>query len=293
MTAKEAFHVLVAELTACYGDAAEARSVARILFEDGLHIGYPLLKGELEPADQLYLAACRERLSNGEPIQYITGNAWFYGDQFAVSPAVLIPRPETEELVEWVLQWLAQTGKKESPPRVLDVGTGSGCIAIEIKKRYPASDVTALDIQADALALARRNAASIGVRIQFLEQDILNASAWDQLPAFDVLVSNPPYVLEAERPQMAPQVRNFEPDIALFVPDEDPLRFYQALGALAIRKLDSGGALFAECHYLKCREVAALWERMGLSAIEIRRDLYGHERIVKAGSGFSMEDVTI
>ncbi|MFZ4559195.1 MAG: peptide chain release factor N(5)-glutamine methyltransferase [Saprospiraceae bacterium] len=282
MTAKEGFHLLLAELTACYGDAAEARSVARFLFEDGLNIRYPLLKGELEPAEQQYLAMSRERLLKGEPIQYVTGYAWFYGDRFLVSPAVLIPRPETEELVEWVLQWLKREGEKEATPRVLDIGTGSGCIAIEIKKRYPASDVSALDIQPDALALARKNAALFGVEVVFHEEDILDASSQDKLPSFDVLVSNPPYVLEAERPQMAVQVRDFEPGIALFVPDEDPLRFYKALGALAIRKLAKGGALFAECHYLKCGDVAALWESMGLTAIEIRRDGYGHERMVKA-----------
>ena len=282
MTAKEGFYRLLSELTACYGDAAEARSVARVLFEDGLNIQYPLLKGELGPADQQYLALCQERLLKGEPIQYITGNAWFYGDRFLVTPAVLIPRPETEELVEWVLQWLNREVKKEASPRVLDVGTGSGCIAIEIKKRYPNSVLTALDIQRDALSLARRNAALLGVEMEFLELDILDTASWDKLPRFDVLVSNPPYVLEAERPQMPPQVRDFEPEIALFVPDEDPLRFYTALGALALRKLHSGGALFAECHYLKCRDVAALWEGMGLTELEIRRDLYGHERMVKA-----------
>jgi len=179
-----------------------------------------------------------ERLLKHEPLQYVIGKAYFLDMEFEVNPSVLIPRPETEELVILVLEDLDRHRQGMSKKlRILDIGTGSGCIAISLKKKLPMAEVTALDVSEGALEVARRNAVSNQVELNFLLMDILDRSQWPSLPEFDLIVSNPPYVTLAEKEAMLPNVLDHEPHNALFVPDEDPLIFYKAIASFAKDKI--------------------------------------------------------
>ncbi|MEI7588563.1 MAG: peptide chain release factor N(5)-glutamine methyltransferase [Chitinophagia bacterium] len=217
-----------------------------------------------------------QALLNDKPIQYILGKAWFMGVEYTVNEAVLIPRPETEELVEWVVDYANIIGK---PLQVLDIGTGSGCIAIALKKALASCSVTGLDISAAALAVAKKNAAQLNANIEWIEQDILNNVI---LPTtYDVLVSNPPYIPMREKENMQEQVKNQEPAIALFVPNEDPLLFYRTIAQLAKKQLAPKGQLFFEIHYDQGKAILHLLDEMHFHA-EIRRDSFGKNRMIRA-----------
>ena len=217
-----------------------------------------------------------EALLAGRPIQYITGKAWFMGEAYAVNDQVLIPRPETEELVEWIIEYAAIKG---NALRILDIGTGSGCIAIAIKKALPEATVSAIDISTGALKIAATNAAAIKADIEFTCLDILNTAF---LPGqYDVIVSNPPYIPMQEMKNMELQVTDHEPNIALFVPDEDPLMFYKAIARLAKLHLSANGQLFFEIHYDQGDAMIALLDEMHFHA-ELRTDIFGKDRMVRA-----------
>jgi release factor glutamine methyltransferase len=210
------------------------------------------------------------------PIQYITGKTWFMGEAYTVNEQVLIPRPETEELVDWVLEYAAIKGKAL---RILDIGTGSGCIAIALKKALPEATVDAIDISTSALKIAESNAAALKAEIEFAALDILNTAF---LPGqYDVIVSNPPYIPMHEMKNMELQVTNHEPNIALFVPDEDPLVFYKAIARLAKLHLSSNGQLFFEIHYDQGDALIALLDEMHFHA-ELRTDLFEKDRMIRA-----------
>ena len=212
----------------------------------------------------------------GRPIQYITGKTWFMGEPYIVNDQVLIPRPETEELVDWVIEYAAIKGKAL---RILDIGTGSGCIAIAIKKALPEAIVSAIDISTGAIKIAVTNAATLKADIEFTCLDILNTAF---LPGqYDVIVSNPPYIPMQEMKNMELQVTDHEPNIALFVPDEDPLVFYKAIARLAKLHLSSNGQLFFEIHYDQGDAMIALLDDMHFHA-ELRTDLFGKDRMVRA-----------
>jgi release factor glutamine methyltransferase len=212
----------------------------------------------------------------GRPIQYITGKTWFMGEAYAVNEQVLIPRPETEELVDWVLEYAAIKGKAL---RILDIGTGSGCIAIALKKALPEATVAAIDISTSALKMAESNAVALKAEIEFTALDILNTAF---LPGqYDVIVSNPPYIPMHEMKNMELQVTNHEPNIALFVPDEDPLLFYKAIARLAKLHLSSNGQLFFEIHYDQGDALIALLDEMHFHA-ELRTDLFEKDRMIRA-----------
>lgn len=283
MNCAQAFSTLSRQLAECYGDAGEGRSVARIVMEDALHLYPPYLSAYILNPDQL---ACYKRVASrlldGEPVQYILGEADFFGLKFVVGPAVLIPRPETEELVYAAVQWLKSRKTKEDNIRVLDVGTGSGCIAITLKAKCPWVSCTAIDISEAALDLARENAARHAAEVQFILLDFLNAKTWDILPTFDLILSNPPYIPESERKELAPRVREFEPGTALFVPDDDPLRFYLALSTFAKQKLSPTGALAAECHAGYAQDTEALWLKEGWPYVSLEKDLSGRPRMLWA-----------
>lgn len=280
MTYQQAFDLLVERLQVVYGDQREARSVARILFEDAFQVRNLAHAGQLAHTELDRYTALSNRLVAGEPIQYVVGQAFFFGNPFIVSPAVLIPRPETEELVEWGLEWGAQRIRETNLLRILDVGTGSGCIAVTLKLKLPTARVTALDVSADALGVARENAVRYAVSLAFTQMNFLDTAAWIHLPKYDLIISNPPYVLESDRKIMSSMVTEHEPGTALFVPDEDPLRFYSALSNFAQDHLEPGGLLLAECHHAYARHVAALWHREGWREPILRRDLSGNERMV-------------
>jgi len=212
----------------------------------------------------------------GRPIQYITGKTWFMGEPYIVNDQVLIPRPETEELVDWVIEYAAIKGKAL---RILDIGTGSGCIAIAIKKALPEAIVSAIDISTGAIKIAATNAAALKADIEFTCLDILNTAF---LPGqYDVIVSNPPYIPMQEMKNMELQVTDHEPNIALFVPDEDPLVFYKAIARLAKLHLSANGQLFFEIHYDQGDAMIALLDEMHFHA-ELRTDLFGKDRMVRA-----------
>ena len=214
-------------------------------------------------------------LKAGRPIQYITGKAWFMGDAYTVNEQVLIPRPETEELVDWIVEYAAIKGKAL---RILDIGTGSGCIAIALKKILPEAIVTAIDISPNALKVAASNAAALNVEIEFIPLDILNTAF---LPGqYDVIVSNPPYIPMQEMENMELQVTAHEPNIALFVPDEDPLVFYKAIARLAKLHLTTNGQLFFEIHYDQGEAMVQLLDEMHFHA-ELREDFFGKDRMIR------------
>jgi len=212
------------------------------------------------------------------PIQYILEKAEFYGLLFYVDENVLIPRPETEELVEWVLEICGQ----EANLNVLDIGTGSGCIAISIKKNLLSGKVWVMDVSPLALEVAKRNAVSNDVEIHFLQQDILESKASENLPQFDVIVSNPPYVRNSEKLLMQKNVLDYEPAFALFVEDNDPLKFYRAIAGFSADHLKQGGSLFLEINEALADETAALLQSKGFSDIIVKKDIYDKDRMIKA-----------
>lgn len=220
-----------------------------------------------------------ERLLKHEPVQYILQEAWFGKHKLFVDNHVLIPRPETEELVEWIIQ---NTGSGSNGIKVLDIGTGSGCIPISLKKRIPGAEVWALDISEGALAVAIRNAEKTGAVIQFLQLDILDTAQWPPLPAFDIIVSNPPYIPEKDKAAMHGNVLQFEPSLALFVPDDDALLFYKAIAAFAKTHLRKQGSLYLEIHEDLGPEVMELLHTEGFTA-ELRKDMQQKDRMIRSG----------
>lgn len=216
-----------------------------------------------------------QRLSRFEPLQYIEGRTLFLGREFWVAPGVLIPRPETEELVELML--------KEIPAdaRILDVGTGSGCIAISLAKELPDALVTAWDVSPEALSVARVNARKLQADVRFVECDVL-ACQMDEVGLYDVIVSNPPYVTEAEKADMEPNVLQWEPSLALFVPDDDPLRFYRRIAVLGRDMLADGGRLYFEINRAYGREMVEMLRTMGYVGVRVEKDLSQNDRFVIA-----------
>jgi release factor glutamine methyltransferase len=212
----------------------------------------------------------------GRPVQYVLGESWFAGMKFFVDERVLIPRPETEELVEWMISEVTAT----PPGSLLDVGTGSGCIAITLSRRLPRMAVYACDVSEGALAVAERNADELGAAIGLLKTDFLDRGQWDGLPQVRWLVSNPPYIPRKERDSMARHVADAEPALALFVPDDDPLIFYRALGAFAGRS--PGAVLFLEVHEGLGGDVRDLLLGLGAAEVILRKDLQGKDRMIKA-----------
>ena len=225
--------------------------------------------------------AALERLQQQEPIQYVLGYAWFMNKQLAVNNAVLIPRPETEELVMEVKKMYADISTdRDHLFKMVDIGTGSGCIAIALKKYFPDWDVWAVDKYNGALAIAKKNAVLLDTEVRFVASDILKEAKTDFLPAFDLIISNPPYIPTADRSAMDDRVLDHEPHAALFVTDNDPLQFYKAIIAFSEQHLLRGGMLFFETHELYAQEVAALLEANGFEHIVVKKDFQEKERIV-------------
>ena len=229
----------------------------------------------LSPKKEQELEDILQRLSRFEPLQYIEGRTLFLGREFWVAPGVLIPRPETEELVELML--------KEIPAdaRILDVGTGSGCIAISLAKELPEALVTAWDVSPEALNVARANARKLQADVRFVECDVL-ACQVDEVGQYDVIVSNPPYVTEAEKADMEPNVLQWEPSLALFVPDDDPLRFYRRIAVLGRDMLADGGRLYFEINRAYGREMVEMLRAMGYVGVRVEKDLSQNDRFVIA-----------
>lgn len=259
----------------------EARAIALALCEHiaGLSRARLLSDTVLELCDKQRqeIDAAINRLKKQEPLQYVLGEAEFYGLTFKIDKRVLIPRPETEELVEWIVN-----DRKNSRCAVLDLCTGSGCIAIALAKNLPEASVSGCDISEDALQVARENSALLDAGVDFLTTDVLSEYEAGRLPEADIIVSNPPYVMESEKTSMQTNVIDFEPFIALFVPDADPLLFYKAIGKIALAKLTKEGALYVEINREKGEETISLFRQIGFGTVELRNDLFGNARMVKA-----------
>lgn len=226
------------------------------------------------------------QLKEQKPIQYIIGETEFYGLLFKVNENTLIPRPETEELVDWIVSEYTSNTNQVKPLSIIDIGTGSGCIAISLAKNIQNSKVHAIDISSEAIKIAQENAVLNKVEIDFFETDILKLKSLslglnNEENKFDIIVSNPPYVLELEKESMQPNVLDFEPETALFVPDRDPLLFYRAISLLAKTALKIGGSLFFEINESFSHQMKVLLNKEGFKNIEIRKDIYNKDRMIK------------
>ena len=275
MILKEAIDQLKSGL-ADVSEPQEVQAMIRVICEDVFHYDQVdvALRQESELPDfaQQRIGDIIARLRRQEPLQYIVGHARFHGHKFKVTPAVLIPRPETEQLVDLIID-----ENTASDLRVLDMGTGSGCIAISLARALKFAQVDALDVSRDALEVARENAAALKVKVRFFESDMLAP----QPPArYDIIVSNPPYVCWSEREAMEANVKDYEPGQALFVPDNDPLLFYKAIAPYAAQSLERGGRLYLEINQRFGNEVKCLLEENGFDEVRIIEDSYGNTRFV-------------
>lgn len=277
MTTVELSQHIIDELAPLHGPG-EATSVSRLVLEDLFGYRRGSHPRKLSQDEQILAWATINRLKADEPVQYVTGIADFYGLQLKVNPAVLIPRPETEELVEWILEEYAAGTQVQC----LDIGTGSGCIPLALKAKRPLWTLTGVDVSADALEVANGNAEKLDLDVDFKELDVLQNTALHLRPAtYSIIVSNPPYVPPSERDVMSPSTLAHEPELALFVPEGDPLLFYRRIAELGKDLLTDGGELFFETNEFNNEAVVSLLEALGYTDVERRKDLQDKWRMVK------------
>ncbi len=286
MTFREAERIYIDSLTSVY-HRQEAGSLAWLSISHICKLErakYLSIKNEeIQDKDAEALLRILEELKTGRPLQYILGETEFYGLTFKVNPAVLIPRPETEELVDWVLIALRGLNKGTEGLKIIDIGTGSGCIPVSIKKYFPMADIYAMDISANALNTAIENAELNQTDLNFFQDDILDPKNEQLLHTqFDVIISNPPYVTRSEMGQMMSNVLEYEPHTALFVPDNDPLIFYRAIADFAIQHLSQRGLLFLEINENLGPQTLDLMKEKGFSNTELRQDIRGKDRMIRA-----------
>ncbi len=263
-------------------DEREAGNIAVLLIEHftGLsRMNQFLEKDKVWPEEMAQsLETAVNRLQKGEPIQYIMGKTWFCGLELKVNQHSLIPRPETEELVELVIQYLSTLSIAQ--PRILEVGTGSGCISLAIASRSPQAAITAIDISEKVLLVAEENSKQLGLNINFQQVDFLNKSTWASLGHFDIIISNPPYIKETEASSMHTNVLAYEPHTALFVQDNDPLIFYEAIEAFSKMYLNKPGAIFVEINERLGKETKAVFEPG--YPVTLHKDMQGKDRMIAA-----------
>jgi release factor glutamine methyltransferase len=280
MTIQEARQDLENALTPQYGEG-EAKAMCRYVFDDF----FSLKKNDTaqENIFQRFLFEdylnIKKRLLVGEPVQYVVGFAWFYGLKFKVNPSVLIPRPETEELVHWILETVKKNNL--SNPTILDIGTGSGCIPITLKVKNPNLSLSALDISESALITASRNGFRNNIDIDFRCLNILDKTHQEQLGKFDIIVSNPPYIPQKEKALMHNNVLDYEPHLALFVEDNDPLIFYKTIMEFAQKHLNTEGYLFLECNEYNAKDVETMLSKSTFRDIVLTKDMSGKDRILR------------
>lgn len=278
MTIKELEQYFITEILALY-DPEESRQLFNLSAAhfSGFSRSQLLLQKDhvLRTEEVEQYADAIAQLKKGRPVQHIFGEAWFYGLRFKVNDAVLIPRPETEELVDWILNGVSN--RKTPVYNVLDIGTGSGCIAISIKKALAELEVTALDVSEEALTVARENAEASGTEIEFVHADVLDY----QTPVkYDLIVSNPPYITKNEGEEMHDNVLSYEPHLALFVSNENPLIFYKAIAELALNQLQPEGQLFFEINEYLGEEMVVMLKSKGFNHISLRKDMQGKDRMI-------------
>jgi release factor glutamine methyltransferase len=290
MTIQEAITDLKNALTPIYGEG-ETRAMTRYVFEDFFNLK-PNNPSQEEIFKNFLLEdyfTLKNRLLVGEPVQYVVGFAWFYGLKFKVNNSVLIPRPETEELAEWILDTVDKTQNSivKTQNAILDIGTGSGCIPVTLKVKNPNLEVTAVDVSESALITASRNAYRHNALIDFKRIDILNETEWAQLSDFQIIVSNPPYIPHSEKVLMHDNVLQHEPHLALFVENDNALIFYEKIADFALKHLKKGldtegGYLFFECNEFNALEVVEMLKSKGFQDIILKTDMSGKDRMIRA-----------
>lgn len=263
-------------------DDREAANISELVMEK--ITGWPRIERiknkqtPLSNTEQEQLQSFTLQLQKHQPVQYVLNEAWFAGMKFYVDENVLIPRPETEELLDWIAKENARSMRDK---KILDIGTGSGCIAIAIKKKMPEAEVWACDISDEALLIARKNADDNKALVDFLPIDFLDRSQWKQIPAVDMIVSNPPYIPISEQAAMSRNVTAFEPHLALFVSEGDPLIFYDAIADFAAKKLLAGGSIYVEIHEEMGGKVSKLFSDKNYGPVELRKDMQGKNRMLR------------
>ena len=286
MTTEQAYNDLLNDLVTIY-ERREAVTIADWIFENVT--GWKALERRFQKhtalsADKVQvLKKYHDELVHHKPVQYVLSEAWFFRRKFYVSENVLIPRPETEELVEWVLKDLqtrpvSTAGKRTE---ILDIGTGSGCIPISLKNELMDVSVTAVDISSNALSVAEKNAGTLHADINFIQLDFLNENDWNSLGVYDIVVSNPPYIPKEEKSMLEKNVTEFEPGIALFVNGDNSFIFYESIAKFAISHLAPNGNAYVEIHEKDSAEVNAIFLKYNFKT-ELRKDIYGRERMIKA-----------
>jgi release factor glutamine methyltransferase len=239
---------------------------------------FPPSNAQCSESDLLYFRSIVKRIQQGEPMQYVLGSTYFYNLELDVTPYVLIPRPETEELVDWIVQ-----SYPNNSLQVIDIGSGSGCIALALQKARPNWNVEAVDISEDALNLIAKNASKNKLSIHLTNADARSSAMKTYFESYNIIVSNPPYIPIRDKSLMAKHVVDYEPELALFVTDDDPLIFYRQIALFARKKLVLGGALFFELNEDLAEETVRLLDGIGFSSIELKTDLQGKNRMLKAG----------
>ena len=279
------FKQIVNRISGIY-DEREASSIVKMLLEESFGLSFvDVCLGALDrlsDEDKESLEAKIVQLEKGEPVQYVIGHADFYGRKFAVEPGVLIPRPETEELVSWIKEESKDIrGNRNGKKYLLDVGCGSGCISVSLALEIPELEVSAWDISDTALRVTKKNAKALGASVDIYMQDALNAPDSDR-DLWNVIVSNPPYICAKEAEDMERNVLEHEPHEALFVPDTDPLLFYRAIAEYGTHALCRGGRLYFEINRAYGKETVDMLKALGYSDIELRKDAFGNDRVVRA-----------
>jgi len=276
----DAFYTLKNDLQAIY-DQQEAAAIAHelMLHLTGKDKSQRLLEKDvtLSHGEQHAYDIMKADLLKGKPLQYVTGIAWFLGQPYTVNENVLIPRPETEELVQWITE-----DHKDKKVSILDIGTGSGCIPVALSRSLPQAEISACDISNAALKVASKNAHALGAKVSFYELDILDRQNWVGLPRFDIIVSNPPYIPLSEKEQLAPNVRDYEPATALFVPNDDVLIFYKAIAEFGKAHLTEGGSIYCELHRDLFLRTESVFNEAGYRNVLLKKDMHGNWRMLKA-----------
>ncbi len=289
MTTQEATYFLLTQLRTIYtdGEASQLTDwVMEALTGSDKTERMQYKNTAMTNQEEKLLSTYTDRLLKNEPVQYVLNESWFYGSKFYVDKNVLIPRPETEELVDWIIsdyKSALTTGKSAGTElKILDIGSGSGCIPISLKLKIPQAEVWTCDISTKALEVAKRNALELGTEIKFVQLDFLDKEAWKNLPLFDIIVSNPPYVPEKDKESMNSNVLEYEPSTSLFVPDDDPFVFYKAIAEFGKTQLKKSGNIYVEIHESLRAATMNIFLSSGYHP-ELKKDMQQKDRMIKSG----------
>lgn len=282
MTMQEATYFLLNKLRTIYSEG-EAGQITDWVMENltGSKKAERMLykNADITSKEEVLLRQYTERLLQHEPVQYILNESWFCGLRFYVDKNVLVPRPETEELVEWVV---SNCKFPVDQLRILDIGSGSGCISVSLKRRIRRAEVWGCDVSDAALAVAKKNAESLGTDVNFVQLDFLDSTTWQLLPSFDIIISNPPYIPLKDKKDMQPNVLLHEPATALFVPDNDPLVFYKAIAEFGKTHLNNAGSVFTEIHESLGERTLEIFKSAGYKS-ELKKDMQQKDRMIRSG----------